>query len=162
MICDAEPSASSHQRVGAADQIQALADKLDGLCNRVADQVDAADRAIEAADRAIRRAHQLGLCHHQFAIGSIAIRRLYGPDGPSECLELTQAAVTTGFGCVAVTWSSDDYQEWQEAGEPHDGVSKRCAPLRDCSPTVRVALLSHIPDLLRTLLRGVERSLTSE
>ncbi len=158
MICDTEPSASSRQGSGKANQLQALAEKLGGHCSRVSDQVESADRAIEAADRAIRQAHQLGLYHRQFAIGPIAIRRLYGPNGPPECLELTQAAVTTGFGCAAVTWSSDDYQEWQEAEELNDMVYERCVPLRNCSPAVRVRLVSEIPSLLCSLLWGVEKS----
>ncbi|EGF29385.1 hypothetical protein [Rhodopirellula baltica] len=159
MICDPKPSASSLQGSGKANQLQALAEKLGGHCSRVSNQVESADRAIEAADRAIRRAHQLGLYHHQFAIGPIAIRRLYGPNGPPECIELTQPAVTTEFGCVvAVVWSSDDYQEWRDADEPYDMVAERCVPLRDCGAAVRVRLIREVPELLRSLLRGVEQS----
>ncbi|MCM2373926.1 hypothetical protein [Aporhodopirellula aestuarii] len=163
MICDATgPATASPKSVGAADQLLALADKLDAACYRISDQVDTADRAIDAVDRAIQRAHRLGLCHRQFAMGPVSIRRLYGPDGPPECLEFVQAAITTDHGCSAVVWSSDDYQEWQEGDEAYEAAFKRCVPLRDCRPAVRVALLRHLPELLRSLLRGVESSLATE
>lgn len=159
LICDNRPAESVSQDIAAAGPLQMLAEKLDGICNRISDQIDAADRAIEAADRAIRRAHQLGLYHHQFEIGPVAISRLYGPDGPPECIELTQPAVTTDFGCVvAVVWSLDDYQEWRDADEPYDMVAERCVPLRDCGAAVRVRLVREVPELLRSLLRGVEQS----
>ncbi len=163
MICDAKrPTSASPKSVGATDQLLALADKLSSLCNRISDQVESTDRVIDAVDRAIQQARQLGLCHRQLSIGPVAFSRLFGPDGPTECLELMQAAVTTDFGCTAVAWSSDDHQEWQEGGEEHAEAFKRCVPLRDCSPAVRVALLRDIPDLLRSLLHGVEKSLLSD
>ncbi|EMI25189.1 hypothetical protein [Rhodopirellula europaea] len=158
LICDKGPSASVLQDIAAAEQLQTLAEKLDEICDRVSGQVDAADKAIGAADIAIRRAHQLGLYHHQLVIGPVAISRLYGPDGPPECVELTQAAVTTDLGCVAVVWCSDDYEEWLDSDELYDAVSKRCVPLCDCGPAVRVRLASEIPGLLRSLMWSVEKS----
>lgn len=163
MICDAKSrEAAPDKRVEAADQVIALADKLDAFCNRVSDQVDSTDRVIAAVDQAVQHTHRLGLCHRTIIVGPIAVRRMYGSDGPPECLELIQPAITPEFGCGAVCWSSDDYRDWEECGDDADELFERCKPLRDCQPAVRVASIGHIPDLLRSLLRRVEKSLIAQ